>query len=104
VFTEPLLRKELHSPVILLLLGADRIETQPHLLLRNLATDCLPRICLRGNFLPTRCLAMGVHLTILKQVYFRPLINFFKKREKKLKFERAASRLKQEVLGRTNRL
>jgi hypothetical protein len=24
-------------------------ETQPHLLLRNLATDCLPRICLRGN-------------------------------------------------------
>jgi hypothetical protein len=82
--TETLPRNGLHNPVILRLLGADRIQnnfpytvahlevftdrrietavilllpvfvamrmfTDIPLLMRNLATDCLPRICLRGN-------------------------------------------------------
>jgi hypothetical protein len=84
VFTETLSRNGLHNSLVLLLLGADRVEnsfpftvayleaftgrrteiavllllpvfvavrmfTDIPLLLRNLATDCLPRICLRGN-------------------------------------------------------
>jgi hypothetical protein len=49
VFTVPLLRNGLHNTIFLLLFGADDIETQPPLLLHNLTTDCLSRICLRGN-------------------------------------------------------
>jgi hypothetical protein len=41
---------------------AVRMFTDIPLLLRNLATDCLPRIFLRGTCLPTRCLTMGVHV------------------------------------------
>jgi hypothetical protein len=62
--TEPLLRNGLHNPVVPLLLGADDIEntassivacwtvrmfTDIPVLLRNVATNCFPRICLREN-------------------------------------------------------
>jgi hypothetical protein len=43
---------------------SDLQKTPLPLLLRNLAMDCLPRICLRGNLFTTRCLAVGVRVTI----------------------------------------
>jgi hypothetical protein len=64
VFTEALLRNGFHNSVVPPLLGADdigntassivecwtvRMFTVVPLLLCNLATDCLPRICLHGN-------------------------------------------------------
>jgi hypothetical protein len=53
---------------VLLLLSifvAVRMFTDISLLLRNLATDCLPVSVFAGTFLPTRCLAMGVHVALL---------------------------------------
>jgi hypothetical protein len=37
------------TPLIYCCLAQTAQKTQPHILLRNLATDCLLRICLRGN-------------------------------------------------------
>jgi hypothetical protein len=38
------------------------------MLLSNLATNCLSRICLHGDLFTTHCLAMGVRVTILSHV------------------------------------
>jgi hypothetical protein len=44
---------------------ARRLLFSNELLLRDLATDCLPRICLRGNLFINLCPAMVVHVTVL---------------------------------------
>jgi hypothetical protein len=67
VFTASLLRNGLHNTV-LLLLRADDIETQPSLLLRNLGTDCLSRICFRGNSFTNTLPSNGRTCNIVKEI------------------------------------
>jgi hypothetical protein len=52
-------------------------KTQLTLLLRNLATDSVPRICLGGTCLPTRCLAVGGNVTVLKYLHITSALSLF---------------------------
>jgi hypothetical protein len=57
-------RIETATLLLLPVLVAVRMFTDIPVLFRNLATDCLPRICLRGKLFTSRCLAMRLHVTI----------------------------------------
>jgi hypothetical protein len=64
--------RRIETAVLLLLpvFVAVRMFTDIPLLLRNLTTNCWPRICLRGNLFTNHCLAMDIHVTLCLPIFW----------------------------------
>jgi hypothetical protein len=60
-------RSHLHKTHVTWSLSTVMTSSRTRKTFRNLVTECLPKICLRGKLLPTRCLAMAVHVKILSR-------------------------------------